>query len=87
MTDLPAQIRAFVVDHVTEIAETLDLRGLQIDGDFDFFETGVLDSFGFINLLAAVEEQFHVEMDFSDVDPKAFSTLDGLVHSLVPVDS
>lgn len=87
MTDLPAQLRAYVVDHLTEAAQTLGLEGLQIDGDFDFFDSGVLDSFGFINLMADVEERFQVELDFSDLDPEDFSTLDGLVRSLAPVDS
>lgn len=87
MPDLPAQLRAFVVDHLTEAAETLGLDGLEIDGDFHFFDSGVLDSFGFINLMADVEEKFNVELDFSDLDPGDFSTLDGLVRSLAPVDS
>jgi acyl carrier protein len=83
MTDLSIQIRAFVVDHLRETAETLGMHDLQMDGDFELFDSGVLDSFGFINLLAEVEEKFDVELDAGD-DPERFSTLDGLVNSLVP---
>jgi acyl carrier protein len=87
MSDLSEQIRAFVVNHLKETAETQGITGLQIDGDFELFESGVLDSFAFINLLGVVEDQFNVELDPGDGGPERFSTLDGLLNSLVPVES
>jgi acyl carrier protein len=85
MTDQSADMRAFIIDRLTETAETLGLHDLKIDGDFNVFDSGVVDSLGFIELVADVEERFNVLLDFGDRDPSDFGTVDGMIQSVTTV--
>ena len=40
------------------------------------FETGVLDSFGLTDLVAALEKEFDVRIPDSDLRPKNFSSIE-----------
>jgi len=65
-----------------ELAQSARARGLTLDGldpKENLFNAGVIDSMGFLELVAAVEAAFGLEIDFSEMDPAEFTTLDGLV--------
>lgn len=44
----------------------------------DFFAHGLIDSFGIINLISAVEEELGVRFDDRDFEDRRFSTINGL---------
>jgi len=43
----------------------------------------LLDSFGFLDLVTNIEAEFAIEIDFSTLDPAAFSTLGELSQAVV----
>ena len=47
--------------------------------DVNFFETGLLDSMGFIELLVTVEEEFDIEIDPSEIKKEEMSTPNQLI--------
>lgn len=51
---------------------------IALDTGADFIEQGWIDSFGILQLLAGVEEQFHVELNESHFAAEGFSTIAGL---------
>lgn len=69
-----------------KIADLLrDINGKEQISDFnmDLFENDMLDSLGIAQLVAALEENFNVEIDPEDILPENFSTIneiDALVH-------
>lgn len=69
-----------------KIADLLkDINGKDRISDFnmDLFENDMLDSLGIAQLVAALEENFNVEIDPEDILPENFSTIneiDALVH-------
>lgn len=69
-----------------KIADLLrDINGKDRISDFnmDLFENDMLDSLGIAQLVAALEENFSVEIDPEDILPENFSTIneiDALVH-------
>lgn len=69
-----------------KIADLLrDINGKDRVSDFnmDLFENDMLDSLGIAQLVAALEENFNVEIDPEDILPENFSTIneiDALVH-------
>lgn len=77
-----AEIRQFLVLRLREIAAEKGFGDVDVVDGFHFFESGLLDSFGFINLLTEAEEEFAVEVDFTELEPEEFSTLDGLAATL-----
>jgi len=44
-------------------------------GDTDLFDTGILDSMGFVELLATLEEEFGIRVPLDDVDMDTFRSL------------
>jgi acyl carrier protein len=77
-----AEIRRFLVARLTDVAAEKGFGDVEIVDGFHFFDSGLLDSFGFINLLTDAEEEFSVEIDFTELEPAAFSTLEGLTDTL-----
>ena len=78
--DRAEAVRRFVSDRVRAQAQQ---RKLPMDGltdDLNLVETGLFDSLGFVELIAAVEEEFGVEVDFGVVDPETFTTLGGIIQ-------
>ena len=49
------------------------------DYDMDLFENEMLDSLGIAQLIGALEETFHVEIDPEDIVPEHFSTINEIV--------
>ncbi|UCC25456.1 MAG: acyl carrier protein [Gemmatimonadales bacterium] len=45
----------------------------------DLFETGLLDSLAFVELVAALEEEFDTKIDLLEVDLEDFQTLGAIV--------
>ena len=48
----------------------------------NFFDLGYIDSFGFIALLGAVEETFHVSFSNEQFQDRSFSTIRGFSECL-----
>ncbi len=50
--------------------------------DFDLRAGGMIDSLGFIELIAAVEDELRIEIDFDDLDPEQITVLGPLSRHL-----
>jgi acyl carrier protein len=77
-------VRAFVL---AELEKSAARRGASMAGvapDENLFNAGVIDSMGFLELVASVETEFGLEIDFSEMDPAEFTTLEGLVELCSP---
>ncbi len=48
--------------------------------DFDLRAGGLIDSLGFIELIAAVEDELGIELDFDDLDPEEITVLGPLAR-------
>ena len=60
---IPAsEVRAFVLDR-----HDLDT---DVPDDFDLRANGLIDSFGVLELIGALEERFGLELDFDELDPE-----------------
>ena len=44
----------------------------------NFIESGTIDSFGFLELLVAIEQKFNIQINFAELDPELFTNLGGL---------
>ncbi|HEV7475694.1 MAG TPA: phosphopantetheine-binding protein [Pyrinomonadaceae bacterium] len=62
-----------VLDLLSENAEN-NGAAPPLDGD-DLFKTGVLDSFGLVDFVAALEEHCGIKIPDADVSPANFQTL------------
>lgn len=60
-----------------KIESFIKTKNPNFSGDLIFGKNGI-DSIGFLELLGFIEEELGIELDFSEYDPKDFSTISGL---------
>jgi acyl carrier protein len=69
MTAAVSEVRAVIVDALREPLADAGVDVQSISADFDLRASGVIDSLGFIQLIAFLEERFACPIDLADVDP------------------
>jgi acyl carrier protein len=65
-----------VVKHF--IRENLPLAGGKLADDVSLLGRGILDSVGILELVAAIEDAFHIQVADAEVRPDNFDTLDAI---------
>ncbi len=64
------------------IVETFMYGEGEVLDDEQLFETGKLDSLGFIKLLTFIGNEFNVHIDMSEVSMEKFSTINDIVKTI-----
>jgi acyl carrier protein len=71
------EVRDFIVKAVGAAAQG------NAANDLHLLNTGVIDSVEFVNLIAAIEDRFALEVDLGASDPDEFLTVGGLARCVV----
>ena len=72
---------SLIVETVQERVRDFGFNEVVIDEHFRFFDSGILDSLGFIAIVAKVEESLGVQLDFGVIAPDSFADIIGLAES------
>lgn len=76
MNDInPAKVRNFLL---IKYAEALNLSGLKADevpDSFDFLLSGIIDSFGILEMVSSIEDEFHIRLDMAALDAEQITVL------------
>jgi acyl carrier protein len=78
MTMSETQLVDLVINWVRSNHRPGNSRNGAISADTDLIATGLLDSFGFIDLIVFIESQSGCKIDLTDVDPSEFCVVKGL---------
>ena len=73
------QIRAFLIGKLSELAGG---EASDVDEEENLVSQGLIDSLGFIELVTAIEKNYNVEIDFSELEPEEFMSVKGLVQQI-----
>jgi acyl carrier protein len=71
------ELRTLVTTWVRHHSRAPEAGTTAIGADTDLLATGLLDSLGFVELLAHVEQTTGRAIDLSDADPSEFTTVQG----------
>ena len=63
-----ATVRELVLDYVREQLEAIGITPEDLPERFDLLAEGVVDSFGFLDLIGRLEERLGLELEFDDID-------------------
>lgn len=78
MTAMPEQeLRTLVKQWVRANSRAPEAKSAALGDATDLLATGLLDSLGFVELLAYVEQTTGRPVDLSDADPSEFTTIEG----------
>ena len=64
----PSDIRQFLLVKYSGTIKALGLNSAVLPDDFDLLLNGVIDSFGILEMISSIEEEFHVELDLAALD-------------------
>ncbi len=64
-----ADVRAFVLAELESELREVGLEAADVGDDLDLIDAHVIDSFGMLEIIAAVEAHFALEIDFEELDP------------------
>ena len=64
----PESVRQFLLVKYLERIQSLGLVSAELPDDFDLLLTGVIDSFGILEMISTLEEEFHIELDLATLD-------------------
>ncbi len=62
------------------VSERVD--GISLDDSASLLDKSNIDSFGVVDLLVAIEEEFSISIDFLAVDPASLLSINGLTYHL-----
>ena len=83
MIDVCNDVRSFVIEQLKQIARGRGITLSDPADDVDLLDTGLVDSMGFVELIAAVENHLGREVDLSGHDLEQFTTLGGFVRVMM----
>lgn len=58
-------------------------NGDDFENSVDFIGDGLIDSFGVIALVGALEEEFEIEIDGGDILPENFNSMEAIIELIV----
>ena len=64
----PESVRQFLLVKYLERIRSLGLASAELPDDFDLLLSGVIDSFGILEMISTLEEEFHIELDLATLD-------------------
>ncbi|MCE5228752.1 acyl carrier protein [bacterium] len=69
------EIRQFIIDRYADTLRDGGYDPAHIDPDMDLMGEGIVDSFGVIELIGAIERRFGVELDLSGLNPEHLTVI------------
>jgi acyl carrier protein len=64
------QVRLFLLERFNNTFSAMGISPQNVPDDFDLLTEGIIDSFGIVELISDMEDKFHLEIDFGDLDPE-----------------
>ena len=68
-------IRQFLLVRYSGTIEALGLIPAELPDDFDLLLNGVIDSFGILEMISAIETEFEIELDLEALDAEQITVL------------
>jgi acyl carrier protein len=71
----PEEVRLFLVKRYAAQLEAQGRRSEELPDNFDFLLEGIVDSFGILEMVSAVEKEFGIEIDMAGLEAEEMTLL------------
>ena len=76
MKDVTAgNVRQFLLTRYCEVIRALGVTAAELTDDFDLLLNGVIDSYGIVEMISAIEGEFRIQLDFAALDAEQITLL------------
>jgi acyl carrier protein len=69
------QVRQFLLTKYADSIHGIGLIPGEIQDDFDFLLSGVIDSFGVLEMVGSIEDRFRIRLDMATLDAEQITIL------------
>ena len=69
------QVREFLLARYAWAIQELGLDPATVSDDFDFLFRAVIDSFGILEMIPSIEDEFHIQLDMARLDAEQITIL------------
>ncbi len=76
----PDNVRGFLLTRYYEPIIAMQLSLTEIPDDFDLLLSGVIDSFGILEMISAIEDEFQIQMDLALLDAEDITRIGPLTR-------
>ena len=76
----PGSVRNFLLNRYSEPIAALGLSSAELPDEFDFLLNGIIDSFGLLEMLSAIEDEFQIKLDLAALDAEQITILGPLAQ-------
>jgi acyl carrier protein len=81
MNDLmPDDIRKFLLTRYSEPITAMNPDLTELPDDFDLLLSGVIDSFGILEMISAIEDEFRIQLDLALLDAEDLTRIGPLAQ-------
>ncbi len=71
----PEKIRKFLLTRYSEAIKGMGLDPVEVPDSFDLLLSGVIDSFGILEMISSIEEEFQIRLDLAALDAEQITIL------------
>jgi len=76
----PDNVREFLLTKYSEPITGMHLKLTELPDDFDFLLSGVIDSFGILEMISAIEDEFRIRLDLALLDAEDITRIGPLAR-------
>jgi len=76
----PDNVREFLLTRYSEPITAMQRNLTEIPDDFDFLLSGVIDSFGILEMIGAIEAEFQIQLDLALLDAEDITRIGPLAR-------
>ena len=69
METTPSDVQQFILARIDDPLQAKGLAAADVPSSFDLLLEGVIDSFGIVELISALEERYGLEFDLDELAP------------------
>jgi acyl carrier protein len=71
----PGKVRQFLLTRYSETIKGMGLNPVDVQDSFDFLLSGVIDSFGILEMISSIEDEFRIRLDLAELDAEKITIL------------
>jgi acyl carrier protein len=72
------QVREFLLARYARAIQELGLDSATVTDDFDFLLREIIDSFGILEMILSIEDEFHIQLHMATLDAEQITILGAL---------
>ena len=74
------EVRRLLLDRYRQPIQAIGLNPDELTDDFDFLLSGVIDSFGILEMISAIEDEFQIQLDLATLDAEDITRIGPLAR-------